>query len=130
MDDDEPEEDANKRDFDDNDIFNLLYPPQAVRTSVQKRTQICLLKEVNRMVRSKFNKHFEKLVSDKEDVLSATESRNSRIKTILKELKMEEELFDPQWSNVEVQNSAVTVGDDEVKSRPYEREGSCQARGP
>ncbi len=122
VDDDEPEEDANKRDFDDNDIFNLLYPPQAVRTSVQKRTQISLLKEVNRMVRSKFNEHFDKLVSDKEDVLSATESRNARIKTIMGELKIEEELFEPQWSNVEIQNSAVKVGDEELKSRPYESE--------
>ena len=121
IDDEEPDE-TNKRDFDDNDIFNLLYPPQSVRTSVQKRTQICLLKEVNRMVRSKFNEHFEKLVNDKEDVLSATESRNVRIKVILGELKKEEELFEPQWGNVELPNSAVAVDDTEVKSRPYESE--------
>jgi FMN phosphatase YigB (HAD superfamily) len=47
--------------IDENDIFNLLYPPFAVRTQIQKRSQIILLKEVGRMMRSNFNDSFAKL---------------------------------------------------------------------
>lgn len=121
---DEEEEEGGevKKAFDDNDVFNLVYPPQAVRTAVQKRNQIVFLKEVNRLIRAKYNEHFEKLVGVKEDVLSATESRNSRIRTILSELKMEEELFEPQWNNIELAGSAIKVTDAEVVSRPYESE--------
>jgi hypothetical protein len=122
VEDDEETEADTKRTFDDGDVFNLLYPPQAVRSSVQKRSQIVFLKEVNRLVRAKFNEHFEKLVGAKEDVLSATESRNARIKTIMGELKMDEPMFEPSWSDVEKKASALTVNDNEVVSRPYESE--------
>lgn len=45
------ENDVTEHDVDFHNIFNLLYPPQAVRTQVQKRTQILLLKDVCRRVR-------------------------------------------------------------------------------
>lgn len=119
---DEEEEEGGepKKAFDDNDVFNLMYPPQSVRTTVQKRNQIIFLKEINRLIRAKYNGHFEKLVAAKEDVLSATESRNTRIRTILGELKTEEELFEPTWKNTEMAGSSVKVTDAEVVSRPYE----------
>ena len=126
--DDEESAGEAKKAFDDGDVFNLIYPPQSVRTTVQKRNQIVFLKEINRLVRAKYNEHFEKLVRVKEDVLSATESRNARIQTILGELKIDDELFEPQWNDVELQGSSIKVSDAEVASRPYESEKDRQKR--
>jgi hypothetical protein len=50
-------------------VVPLLYHPAAVRSPVQKRTQVLLLKELVRALRSKFNDAFEKLRADKLDVL-------------------------------------------------------------
>jgi WD40 repeat protein len=126
IEDDEEEEDVDaKRDFDESDVFNLLYPPQAVRTIVQKKTQIALLQEIQRIIRSKFNDHFEKLVSEKDDVLTGLESRNARMRIILKELKKEEEsgdIVDYTWNNEEIKGSTITVIEKEINARPYESE--------
>lgn len=116
------------REVDDNDVINLLYPPQCVRTQTQKRMQIILLKEVGRLIRAKFNVHFDKLVREKEDALSSVESRNLRIRAILEELKQDDEYLDPKWKEAEVAGSAITVTDDEVVSRPYESEVQRAAR--
>lgn len=130
-DDEEEEELDSRKDFDESDVFNLLYPPQAVRTIVQKKTQIALLKEIQRIIRSKFNDHFEKLVSEKEDVLSGLESRNSRMRIILKELKKEEEpgeILDYTLNNEEIKGSTITVIEKEINARPYESEKERQIR--
>ena len=116
------------REVDDNDVINLLYPPQCVKTQTQKRVQIILLKEVGRMIRAKFNVHFDRLVREKEDTLSSVESRNLRIRSILEELKQDDEFLDPKWKETEVAGSAITVTDDEVVSRPYESEAQRAAR--
>ena len=71
----EEDDDKPKETLDEGDIFNLLHAPQACRTQVQKRTQIILLKEVSRLIRSKFNTHFDKLVAAKEDVIGSIDSR-------------------------------------------------------
>lgn len=117
-----------ERDVDDNDVFNLLYPPQSVRTQVQKRVQIALLKEIGRIVRAKFNGHFDRLAREKEDVMSSVESRNARIRIILDELKQQDEYLDPKWSPSEIAGAPITVRDDEIVSRPYESEAQRAAR--
>ena len=122
QDDEGDDESVKKNDFDENDIFNLLYPPQSVRTQVQKRVQIILMTEVSRIVCAKFNTHFDKLNSEKDDVIGSTESRNARIAVILGELKTTDTLIQPKWRNVEIAGSAVKVFDDEVVARPYESE--------
>jgi len=116
------------RTVDDNDVFNLLYPPQSVRTQTQKRTQIILLKEVARIARSKFNVHFDKLVRDKEDVMASVESRNARIREILTELQQQEDYLDPKWRDVEIAGSAILVQPEEIVNKPYESEAQRQIR--
>lgn len=126
------DEDSNildaERDIDDNDVFNLLYPPQSVRTQVQKRFQITLLREIGRLVRAKFNAHFDRLVREKEDVMASVESRNVRIRVILDELKQQEDFLEPKWNDKEIAGAAISVRDDEVVSRPYESEAQRAAR--
>jgi hypothetical protein len=114
--------------FDEKDILNMLYPPQCVRTQVQKRTQLVLMKEIVRMMRSKFNEEFESLRREKDDVIASIESRNARIQEILTELQQTEELFIPKLANVEVVGSAVIVKDDEIVSRPYESDAARAVR--
>ena len=118
----EEDDDKPKETLDEGDIFNLLHAPQACRTQVQKRTQIILLKEVSRLIRSKFNTHFDKLVAAKEDVIGSIEAKNARITIILKELGVTETLFEPKWKIIELAGSAVTVYDDELVSPVFESE--------
>lgn len=117
-----------EREIDENNILNLLYPPEAVRTAVQKRIQITLLKEVIRIIRKKFNERFDGLMSEKEDSIGSIASRNVRIQAILDELRQEEELYAPGLLDEEKQDSAITVTDAELKSRPYESEAAKQQR--
>lgn len=103
-------------------IFNLIYAPQLVRTPVQKRAQIILLKEVLRRVKSNFNKHFNILYHEKEDVVSSIKAKNARIDEIIGELELTSEpvVITPTWSNIEINGSAIVVDDREINSRPYE----------
>ena len=117
-----------KKEVDYKDIFTLLYPPSAIRTEVQKRTQIVLLKEVVRLIKKKFNDRWKKLNSEKEDVIGSIESRNVRINEILAELRTTDELFKPKWANEELEGSALLVDDEEIAARPFETEVMRQAR--
>lgn len=122
------ENDVTEYDVDFSNVFNLLYPPQAVRSQIQKRTQITLLKEVCRKMRMVFNDKFEALAREKEDVISAVQALNNRIYEILGELQVEEKVYAPTLSDTEVPDSAVTVRDDELERRPYISEATLQKR--
>ena len=114
--------------IDEANLFNLLYPPQAIRTEAQKRTQIILLTEISRLLRANFNKFFEELAQEKDDVIASIESRNTRLTAILEELKEKEDLFAPRLSNFELKGAVITITDDELSSRPYESEVAKAAR--
>lgn len=103
--------------FDQNDIINYLYPPAAIRTEVQKRTQITFLQVTwsdNRTYRSgnplltlmqrctrgrkqhlicrmkhQYNDHVESLKNDKEEAVHGINVRNVRVTQILEELGSE-----------------------------------------
>ena len=117
-------------DIDTKNVLNLLYPPQTVRTPVQKRAQILFLKEVLRIVKTNFNKHFDKIYREKEDVVGGIHAKNARISEISSELEVLDEGsgITPKWLNVELHDSAIEVTDDEVMSRPFETEKMRQAR--
>jgi len=117
-----------EQDFDENNIFNLLYPPVAIRSQIQKRTQIVLLNEVVRQIKVKFNEYFEKLAVEKEDVMASVESRNARIGEILEELHLQETFFQPKWDDVEIAGSSISVRDEEISCRPYETEAARRIR--
>lgn len=111
-----------------NNVLNLLYPPQAVRTQVQKRTQIVLLKEVTRLIKLKFNEQLEKLRREKGDIIGSIDSRNMRMRAILEDLHQREDLFSPALANMEVAGSSIVVESSELRTRPYESEANKQAR--
>ena len=79
----------------------------AIRTNVQKKTQILLLKEILRICKLSFNEYFETFYREKEDCVASIESRNVRIQEIQNELRIQEDFFKPRWLNEELPNSAV-----------------------
>jgi WD40 repeat protein len=117
-----------------NNIFNLLYAPQTVRTHVQKCNQIIFLKEIIRLIKSNFNKYFDKIYHEKEDAMMSIQAKNLRIQEIMTELHLSSEeisslstgasvggsALTPQWHDMEKIDSAIHVTDEEVNSRPYE----------
>jgi hypothetical protein len=115
-------------DVDENDIFNLLYSPQCIRTDAQKRMHIIMLKEVVRLIKTKFNEHFDRFVADKESVLNAVDSKNQRIEAILEELHQKEDVFRPVIGDIEKAGSAIVVFDSEIENRPFETEAMRMAR--
>ena len=121
------EEDADKE-IDENNCLYLLYPPLAVRTESQKRIQIALIGDIIHTIKKKFNVHFEKLYSEKEDAMGSINSKNARINEIMEELREETELFKPEWTDIEIAETAITVKDSEISSRPYESAAAKAAR--
>lgn len=59
---------------DETDPTYLLYPPLALRTPRQKRTQIVLLGELVLDVQRAFNRHLDRLHSAKEDCMDKARS--------------------------------------------------------
>ena len=118
---DAEEEEANESKLvDENHSLHLLYPPLAIRSDVQKRTQIVLLNDVLHSIKTKFNEYFMKLYREKEDVIASIDSRNVRIKEILDELKLNEECYKAELKDSELADSMITVNDSEIVNRPYE----------
>lgn len=114
--------------LEENDILNLLYPPQSVRTPVQKRNQIILLTEVINQLRNKFNAKFDKVRQEKDEIVAGIESRNARIMTIFEDLQISEVLQTPKFHDVEQPGSAITISKAEIKSKPYESEAARMQR--
>ena len=110
------------REMDECNVFNLLYTPSAIRTQIQKRTQIVLLTEIARLLRANFNSFFEKVASEKEDLIATVMTGNIRLLEILKELKQEEIIFNPKLLDVELIGTAIIIADEELVCRPYETE--------
>ena len=110
------------QEIDFNNIFNLLYSPQTVRTQIQKRNQIIFLKEIIRLIKLNFNKYFDKIYHEKEDVMMNIQSKNTRINEIISELEIFDEGsgINPKWNDIELVDSSIRVLDSEISSRPYE----------
>ena len=110
------------REMDECNVFNLLYTPSAIRTQIQKRTQIVLLTEIARLLRENFNSFFEKVANEKEDLIATVMTGNIRLSEILEELKQEEIIFNPKLFDVELIDTAIIITDEELVCRPYETE--------
>lgn len=116
------------REIDESSVFNLLYTPGAIRTQVQKRTQIVLLTEIARLLRANFNSFFEKISNEKEDLIATVKTGNTRLSEILEELKQEEVIFNPKLLDEELVGTAIVMTDEELVCRPYETEAIKNAK--
>lgn len=111
-----------EQEIDYKNIFNLLYAPQTVRTQIQKRNQILFLKEIIRLIKINFNKLFDKIYHEKEDVLMTIQSKNIRITEIIEELDLHDAdpVITPKFLDIELSDSSIRITDEEIASKPYE----------
>ena len=98
----------------------LVYPPLAVRTDRQRRTQIILLRELNREIARQFNCRFDKLRQEKESVLGQLEGSNERILEILSNLQCEDECFQPSLCDREIPDSILRIAENDLVSERCE----------
>jgi hypothetical protein len=134
--------------FDEHQLLNLLYPPQATRSIVQKRNQILFLEEVIRRLQAHFNQRLTAVRSEKEELLQLIDARNTRIVEIMDELyggsglddgadnsgkekKLSEnwkKVWRPRLADEEKLGTAITIGADELTQRPYESAAQREKR--
>jgi len=72
--------------------LQLLYPPLAVRTDVQRRTQIILLNQVIRDLANAFNDNFDILAAEKQASTLLLDEKLDRMSDILKALEKPKQL--------------------------------------
>jgi hypothetical protein len=116
-----------KETADEQDTVGLLYPPLALYTPRQKRTQIVLLGELLREMRAAFNAHFQTLHAAKDDCMDKINERSARLEEIANELESGEKPFRPTWQASELVDSILDI-DKEVTTAPYESPAQKAAR--
>eukprot|EP00039_Didymoeca_costata_P023326 m.6715 g.6715 ORF g.6715 m.6715 type:complete len:1593 (-) comp3572_c0_seq2:173-4951(-) len=101
--------------------YKDIYNPLTLRTAQRKRSQIVLLKNVNRKIMLEFNKEFEDLHEDKLNVKSQILDRNEKIKKVVAELKLggatelKVNLFTPKEHILETPEKLLEVDPSEIK---------------
>ncbi|GBG33692.1 Cilia- and flagella-associated protein 43 [Hondaea fermentalgiana] len=100
-------------------LIDLLYHPAALRSSVQVRHQLVMLRELQRKLMQAFNERFDKVVEEKEDAVERITSRYERINEILRELSREEEVVPNFWHPSERAESVLEVSQEEIGVEKY-----------
>ncbi|CAK8989560.1 Cilia- and flagella-associated protein 43 [Durusdinium trenchii] len=100
-------------------LHELLYHPATLRSQVQIRSQIVLLKQLQREMMTSFNMRFEKVTEEKEDAVERIASKYERINEILRELKQPCEEMPNFWHPSENPRSALEVSQDEIGVEKY-----------
>uniref|UniRef100_A0AAV2JQE6 Cilia- and flagella-associated protein 43 n=1 Tax=Knipowitschia caucasica TaxID=637954 RepID=A0AAV2JQE6_KNICA len=96
-----------------------MYNQFEVRSREQKVNQIILLQDLIYKVKTAFNKDFDATHKQKLYELKSIGQRNSRIKEIMAELGLQEEIFEPSLSDSECPEKLLTVQDSEITSEKY-----------
>jgi len=109
-------------------LIDLLYHPITLRTPVQKRRQVHLLKALVQEMKLSFNKRFEEIYKLKLGEMDKIESKNERINEIVAELGTEKSFLKPRWARGEMPESVLEVTDDEMTKVPYETEAMKRKR--
>ncbi|XP_077093181.1 cilia- and flagella-associated protein 43 isoform X3 [Siphateles boraxobius] len=96
-----------------------LYNQFNLHVREQKINQITLLKDVIYKVKSTFNKEFEAVYKQKEQEINRVREKNKRISEIMTELDLSETLWEPNLTDNECPERALTVTDLEIKVEKY-----------
>lgn len=118
--------------FDENKVgqesnFQLLYDWFETFTPQRKRAQIVILEAVVHDTQKKFNEQCEKMLGEKEGVIAFVKKNNDRIKQVMFELDIEEEIFEPVLSEFENPDMCLTCADDEVKVEKFKSKAQMAA---
>ncbi|XP_053318960.1 cilia- and flagella-associated protein 43 [Spea bombifrons] len=96
-----------------------LYSQLALHTREEKINQIILLQDIIHNVKKAFNKEFDLIGKQKEQEVTRVKERNQRILEIMSELSVQEKTLDPEFTDNEKPERALTVEDNEVKVQKY-----------
>eukprot|EP00928_Gymnodinium_smaydae_P070098 TRINITY_DN54035_c0_g1_i1.p1 TRINITY_DN54035_c0_g1~~TRINITY_DN54035_c0_g1_i1.p1 ORF type:complete len:1781 (+),score=503.89 TRINITY_DN54035_c0_g1_i1:158-5344(+) len=96
-----------------------LYEPFELLTNSRRRLQVHLLQSLSAEYRAQFNKLFETCQTAKKVVLDQIHDRVGRMRSILKELKSDEEVPSPQLDDFEHKDAVLTVYDHEIKAEKF-----------
>ncbi|NXD09770.1 CFA43 protein, partial [Nothocercus nigrocapillus] len=99
--------------------ISVLYNQLDLHTREQKVNQIILLQDIIYKVKTAFNKEFDIAVQQKEHEIARVKERNLRIREILAQLDLQEEVWEPALTDDEVPERALTVQDSEIKAEKY-----------
>uniref|UniRef100_F6U441 Cilia- and flagella-associated protein 43 n=1 Tax=Ciona intestinalis TaxID=7719 RepID=F6U441_CIOIN len=93
----------------------MFYSQFDLHTREEKITQIILVKDAIRRIKSSFNEAFTNIFRNKEQEITRTMERNVRIREIMKELDLDaDSVKDPQMDVDEKPEKVFIVTDDEV----------------
>lgn len=100
--------------------FNpYLYSQFNLHIREQKINQITLLKDVIYKVKTSFNEEFEAVYKQKEQESNRVREKNKRISKIMAELDLSESLWEPNLTDNECPERALTVTNSEIKVEKY-----------
>ncbi|KGL73709.1 WD repeat-containing protein 96, partial [Tinamus guttatus] len=99
--------------------ISVLYHQLDLHSREQKVNQIILLQDIIYKVKTAFNKEFDIAVQQKEHEIARVKERNLRIREILAQLDLQEEVWEPALTDDEVPEHALTVQDSEIKVEKY-----------
>merc|ERR1712072_308999 len=91
-----------------------------LRTPVQKRRQVILLKELVDENKRSFNRHFDEMFNVKIAEMDKIEQKNDRIHEIVQELGIEKDYLKPTWKPMENPEKVLEVLPSEMTKSPYE----------
>mmetsp|Transcript_15588 Transcript_15588/g.33086 ORF Transcript_15588/g.33086 Transcript_15588/m.33086 type:complete len:1700 (-) Transcript_15588:374-5473(-) len=93
----------------------LLYEPFELLTNSRRRLQIHLLQSLAAEYRAAFNELFKTCQQDKKSIVDQIREKISRIRSILGELQIEEDVPEPELHDSEDADSVLKVKDSEIK---------------
>ncbi|XP_052771525.1 cilia- and flagella-associated protein 43-like isoform X3 [Mya arenaria] len=97
----------------------LFYSQFELHAREQKVNQIVLLEDAIFRIKNLFNKEFDELFLKKEQEIGKITDKNKRIKKIIADLELVEEVIEPTMGIAEKPEILLTVNDDEVKVEKF-----------
>lgn len=98
---------------------DLFYSQFDLHTREQKINQIILLEDAIFRIKVAFNKEFDDIHVKKVSEISKIKEKNKRIRKIMEDLEISEEVIVPELSIYEEPEQLLTVKDEEVKVEKY-----------
>ena len=96
-----------------------IYSPFELLTSMRRKTQIVLLQELGRDVQHNFNLKFQSCQEEKKEAMGHIKEKLIRMRSILSELGLPDDLEEPKLTADEVPESVLEVRDEEVPVPKY-----------
>ncbi|EDV20844.1 uncharacterized protein TRIADDRAFT_60769 [Trichoplax adhaerens] len=97
----------------------LLYSQFQLHMVQEKRDQITLIKDSIYYIKAKFNEDFEEVMKSKASEIKKIQEKNVRMSKIVSDLKLNEEIFQPEMHIDEKPEELLKVYDHEIKGEKY-----------